>query len=444
MAAKGSEKPPSIQPHILRARAHVRAFIKEQKLLPEPPQFVISDGLAVVQLARPITRGDLHQLSYLYAADPDALKAQHEETAADEASIAAGGFSWLTKTTKMGAYSFNLPAGPTGAFGTCPIASLAWPQEQWRAQPKLNPAGKRALGKAEMLPSQWVCSHCYGLKGAYGSPSVIVIQELRRQVVESLMVDPRRLADLMVATVRVAQIKSARTLARLRLMAPSEQASKVPLVPAPEFFRIHDSGDFGLGPKYVEAWMAACHLLAKPVTLKVPLSITGPMPDVIGPDTWGKGLDLTLPAVRLWAATRMWGVDAGLEGVADSSCGASLTPKCIPANLSIRPSGLRLGSGPPSGLPLGYAKASAVATVDELKTLTDWVCPAYLPVAAEASALGVKAGGASAKRSKAPGACPRAAGPDAADSMADRPSPVGHGCRTCWLDTDKSVGYPFH
>ena len=447
---------PDVQPHIHRARAELKTFIDANRLLPEDPVMTIDGGLLTISLSRPINLDEMRHLSYLFAADPDVTRAKHEardikrrQTGGEaytepEDRVKLSGFSVLARTTKMGAYSFNLPAGPTGpsSLGTCRVSAKHWPIGQYQSDVAVNELGEQGIAKRDA--KDWICSNCYAMKGAYGSPTVILIQELRRQWVASFADradGSHQLATWLTRAIRWGQLSSIKAKASLAGKLDKSGNDRSVMVPNPGYFRIHDAGDFGLGPWYADAWFETCSRCAEPHVVRLPKkgSSDGLPPEFI--DTHGdvQGVEHTLPAVRFWAATRAWTVNSGLEQYVRGVCSAKQEDFCVPENLSLRPSALYFGDAPPvlNGKHLtvfgqqavlvgGYAQGTTADTLDRAKPET-WSCPAYKPT------------DPSKPKKSQPGACQKSVGPDG-----EKPAPEGPGCRACWDHSDKPVTYVRH
>jgi len=99
--------------------------------------------------------------------------------------VVVGSMGLLTETSKMGCYSFNLPAGPKYVGGTCPAAGLGF-MYGTIGQLLKSQAGKR--DKAVMIdPERFICNGCYAMKGAYGNPSTVANMQIRMVLVTALL-----------------------------------------------------------------------------------------------------------------------------------------------------------------------------------------------------------------------------------------------------------------
>lgn len=284
--------------------------------------------------------------------------------------------SVFTETSKMACPSFSLPAGPTTEAGTCPAANQS------------RKGGLREEGKV------FVCSECYAFSLNYIFPNVALAQAarlmwVRRQVEEdpsgrmlgesfaAAIEDYARDATLCNAPDGVGQrlVIELGVKERGRLCVPVRLPSvsgyrrmpcSTPLPPesgfrdtdewreangVPEgavcgFFRIHDSGDYGVLTKpsawetYANAWKIAAE---------------------------------SLPHVQFWVPTRMWMWDK-----LTACMGAS------PPNLSVRPSALSIDDDAP--VVEGLVAGSAVFGKERMKMAQEewtgdagqtWPCPVY-------------------------------------------------------------------
>jgi hypothetical protein len=401
--------------------------------------WVIDDGVLKVHFKRLITFGDY------FAAH--GIRSAGKPPASDKPAMRA--LSLLVKTTKMGAYSANLPAGPVHLKGCCPASVVGWADEAGRADKKALPVLKSGVS---VDPDNWLCTGCYALKNTYGNPSTQLIQAVRREVTLKLLRRSGAFADMMERAIRLAQIKSIRAIARA-VKAGTDRSE----ICHPEYFRIHDSGDFGFAQtgvaatRYQEEWFEICRRCSVPVTWTVP-PVLGADPGLVG--KWDKGTSMTLPAIRFWAPTRTW-ILAGVFSPAQLAQ--------VPSNLTLRPSSLSFGAPPPSA---PYLSAGATsANIDLIapqgggtpRVKVDWVCPAMLPPRhkdrekdphwAGRFAPDVVGGTewSEEKKGWVEGACGRSSGPDPKGTKKDRPiMKGGHGCRYCWDHPHNTVAYLEH
>lgn len=373
------------------------------------------------------------------AAEKDNLS---EEDIADINSgkaIIASRFSVLTLTSKMGCYSFNLPAGPLthGFNGTCPAAGFGFPMLDAKDRPK---KGSKFYDMATTDPNRFLCSGCYGLKGLYGSPLVYTMMECRKQWVEALLKkDPKELIDKLVRSIRMGQAQSITERFFLSEMGLQDQTWTIP---DPKYFRIHDVGDCWR-EDYFMAWCEVARQCS--VGYKE------------------RDLGLELPPVKFWMPSRMW-MWPGPIAEKHFMCKA-MKSGCVPENLCIRPSAAHFGDASPDlNAPGAGRGAGAVGMSDHLtdqdldhartvvgKLVTEggngWICPAYLApevvLPGSKRAVGGGEWKVAGKKNKylelVGGACARAHGPNG-----EEPAPKGTGCRACWERPDLKIVYPEH
>lgn len=243
----------------------------------------------------------------------------------------------LTATAKMSSPSFGLPAGRGEEGGTCPARMVA--QRAFRA-------GKVGEGGSTVAHREVICDRCYAMGANYGYANNMIAQEGRAVWINQILkpradslYSPDQLPGMLATMVASYALNgggggrtkqeigrwnsaekrleyspgkiSARaiepTSLRLVIDRPvmrTEQytrsglglinftkiattpewfaAMKTPNNAVAGFFRIHDSGDFGLGKGYMEAW--------------------------------GKTFRM-LPYVQFWAPTRMWAMMANRDFV---------------------------------------------------------------------------------------------------------------------------------
>lgn len=125
-----------------------------------------------------ITMAEVYEV-YRRAGYPDVKKPKHPE------AIAINNVSALTETSKMGCYSWNLPAGPAKLGGTCPASGLGF---MYSTIGELERAQK-ALRDPETVirPQSFICNGCYALKAAYGNPSNIFFMAMKLLVTQKLL-----------------------------------------------------------------------------------------------------------------------------------------------------------------------------------------------------------------------------------------------------------------
>lgn len=368
--------------------------------------------------------------------------------------------SFLTRTSKMGCYSFNLPAGPPEFGGACPASGIGFLYRQEKH--KHEHGAKETFeypdweqfvpNKAEELDTRvhtitkqkWICNACYALKGNYAYTSNVIGQLVKLGMVKK-MLQPggwkgRDFASYMLEAIEWGRKKSMKELR-------TTPAQLLHHIPHPDYFRIHDAGDF-FREEYWYQWVAVMD---------------------------------ALPDVHFWAPTRMWALKKPLR---------YLLAGPIAGNLALRPSALHFGD--PAPTVTGLAKGASSAQPDKVPP-TVWSCPAYdqehlyggsgpEPVVtgkgkkrqvkegfyycADATSSKVKwimvpeddltpckTKGGKVQISMEAGSCQRAHGP-ASPGLPKRFLPVidhndlpirqgGYGCRACW-DTTTPVYYHEH
>lgn len=459
-----------------------------------------------------ITNAEVYDV-FVRAGYPDIKKPKHPSKAAINNVTA------LTETTKMGCYSWNLPAGPAKLGGTCPASGLGF---MYSTRNELERT-QSALRDPETVirPLSFICNGCYALKAAYGNPSNIFFMALKMIVTQRLLRieaarergsdkrEPRfhfasaevfdaaekkfgnkRLtsevlglayADGMLSPVdfgfdhfmRMA-IERSRARVRVRraklkhfgytaieyeaternvnlvevrdeaikLMDVVEDETTKPAMrkkaqdnlatlfkntrlteadilapvgkgkrkrdvwelPDPDYFRIHDAGDF-FNDSYFNSWMKVCSSL---------------------PDVW------------FWAPTRVWAFRGSLsDGTRRDEDALSMVPK----NLALRPSTLHFRDEAPTaayldslGLPkyqpsIGNGLSAASGSAPKIPTATDWKCPAYEHWSKKGGAIRLD----SKTGKPVGGTCATARGPNGEE-----------GCRACWRYNDTVVFYSEH
>lgn len=287
-----------------------------------------------------------------------------------------GSTSLFTETTKMACPSFSLPAGPTSEAGTCPAANQS------------KKGGMREKGKT------FICDGCYSLEANYIYPNVALSQVARLMWVRRLLKeDPtgntlgatfvRAIEDLarhgtlssspdgvgarlvleigvqdrgrLVVPVRLPSVSGHR-LMPVSTPLPAESgfrdtdewraSRRVPDGAVCGFFRIHDSGDYGV--------------------------LTSPAAWKAYANAW-KEAALALPHVQFWVPTRMWMWDDLVRSMGE-----------LPDNLSVRPSALNVDEESPvvEGLVAGSTVFSKDRMGQALREWTGaagetWACPVY-------------------------------------------------------------------
>lgn len=279
----------------------------------------------------------------------------------------------LVETTKMGCYSWNLPAGPLRFGGACPGANMAFdvdrvsqidPMAGVRVRNAVRRAKTYAVGKYEAavpkrnadIARRFICNGCYAMKNSYGNPSTIVGMAWKRLWLRGFALPTGQFVPAMVGAIQVARQKCRKARKRAG-NDPRALAS----IAHPDFFRIHDSGDF-FSREYLEAWLDICR---------------------------------ALPDVHFWAPSRIW-TTASLARDLERIIAQGKLPK----NLALRPSGLFFDGPEPNvpGLAGGTSSGQIVFEVKRGRIHLDiastgpktWGCPAYLPEVMGGGALPLK------------------------------------------------------
>ena len=259
--------------------------------------------------------------------------------------------------------------------------------------------------------------NCYAIKNSYGNPSQIMFQSMRYMLVLQWL-QQGTFVENIVNAIQASRMRSTDRLAKL---PPSLRWT----VPNPNFFRIHDSGDF-FSPEYTRAWFEVCR---------------------------------RIPDVMFWAPTRMWMIKKAASTVFSQG---------IPPNLALRPSALHFGEHSPRVDNPGTAQASVGAAIRLSVVMPGlsagsgsgkqvpkgtWRCPAYEHVT-EGGGLGAKVTRKgepkltkTGKVTEAEGTCARAHGPNSplrgGNDMLDTPD-QGYGCRACWRNRETPIFYQEH
>lgn len=277
--------------------------------------------------------GSLPRLE-LHLDEPVIPKGEHHMPWNPPASPNARRFKVLSWTSKMGAPSFSLPAGPLEAGGSCPGAAAGQsivPADKLRKAAKIV---SRETGEPVRL-QQAICQFCYAEGGQYATGQVQFAQVLRYAWTQTALRTERgteEWIDAMVFAVQNAQY-----------LLDGGRIDKTTYEPERfegRFFRIHDSGDF-FSPKYVRAWK----------------EVANRCPDVL-----------------FWAPTRCWATSWGVDVVNEVNA--------QPDNLIIRPSSYHVNEPPPRALGPGWAAGSTtfdkkLVDYGEHVRDFDWNCRAY-------------------------------------------------------------------
>jgi hypothetical protein len=386
-------------------------------------------GLVGLKLARKVKHAELAAAHNMGKRDLEAMadwgegfkpKISNEESS----RVAAGKVSLFSHTQKMGCYSFNMPAGPTGMSitgeaigGTCPSSSMWFP---------LVVKGKSLIKRSASYKNvkidvrTGICAGCYGLKGNYGRPSLMFFMECRRRWIDWHLKNPQRRA-LLVKRLHEAVRWSQISATILRMASDPADWDKLP---HPGYFRIHDVGDF-YKRELLDVWIDVARKCSRP-------------------EMWN---GFQMPMVKFWAPTRVWMI----AGILDRT-----VAKKMPGNFILRPSAGHFGERSPELSEVGYAAGSTSTDVDPdltQQTLQNaamvvgevrsakkgargkgWICPAYVSPD--------KGGGtiwSEKKKEWVGGTCNRSIGPGGVDR-----EPGNVGCRACWEQRGLAVVYPCH
>jgi len=287
-------------------------------------------------------------------------------------------------TTKMGAGSFSLAAGPPKSVGgTCVCSALPDGYSGYRQIP-----GVQADQPGGRFDEQ-ICRKCYSNKGNYMHRGSQYAQVLRYHWLAGMLADAG-VDETAVALARAIDVHSRNEKRRDK---KGED---------PRFFRIHDSGDlFSLD--YWEVWKRVCEMHGD---------------------------------IQFWMPTRAWWAPGFARKWGE-----------IPENLAFRPSAYHFDDHAPvvpgmsAGSTAHYWDRSR-QTDPIAQGLSDWVCPAYTGGAGKC--IGALAR-ATREWRKNPGWLQKLRG--VVSSMHRRELELtdnGKDCRVCWLNRDASVSYKAH
>jgi hypothetical protein len=229
----------------------------------------------------------------------------------------------FTKTSKMSALSFSLPAGGDKWQGTCPAEQLQRATGNYMAKIPTDWKGQGVEAQRE----KFICAACYAGKGQYPMDTTQMPQLARLYWVKNLLAQDNG------PVVLAAELIRALTWATAALQR--QKRDKKDYLD-PRFFRIHDSGDF-FGPDYYEAWKIVCHHFTQ--------------------------------TISFWAPTREW---------VHAQTGMRNLLRDLPPNLALRPSAIHVGDPAPQ-----VPGMSAGTTVALDQSISDWNCPVYSEVEGE-------------------------------------------------------------
>ena len=227
---------------------------------------------------------------------------------------------FFTKTSKMSAASWSIPAGPPSVGGACPSAEIFKSAGAYQVALQQGDVEQRPAAKAE-----WICQYCYAGKSNYMHRTSQYSQTARWIWLSGMIRDAglEKAVDVMAGALRVHLGNSKRR----------EKSFE-----NPKYFRIHDSGDFTLSPNTYLLWT-------------------------------GVARELQGDGVNFWAPTRMWTFPKFNDLVRKNP---------PPSNMSLRPSALHFGDVAPA-----IDGFDAGSTAHDIKNdpvaggKADWICPAY-------------------------------------------------------------------
>lgn len=382
------------QPHVIKLRPHIRKVLPDPTMGPEKLPKIVDGGFDFSTLKKP-TRADLANirprgrapygwdftlvrgglvgtLFERYMTYGDIRRAMRQaktktvaENAAEDAVFLMQ-VGLLTNTSKMGCFSWNLPAGPEAHGGTCPGAQLAFYLDPYgkdksdaiaiaieRSKSHAAEQLRAEVPDAKEAVDRFVCNGCYAMKNCYGNPSMVTIMEWRRAWLMGWALPRRTFIPTMVGIIRMSQIAS-----RKRMKMAGSDPFALASATHPDFFRIHDAGDM-VNEEYFDSWLEICE---------------------------------RLPRIHFWAPTRIWAHGQMAKVLEDR-----IRRGKIPKNLALRPSGLFFDSPAPqiTGVSGGASSNIVSFRVEGGKIKTSikgasgesWVCPAYLPTTIGGGAL---------------------------------------------------------
>lgn len=245
----------------------------------------------------------------------------------------------LTWTSKMGAPSFSIPAGPPGYGGSCPGAmggqSIVPERQLLRAKDRVAEILNKPVDIARCI-----CQFCYAETGRYGTAMIQGVQVLSFLWAKQAVLDGGNFVEVMDWAVKHADY---------RLDGEGRLPAEPTHHPYGRFFRIHDSGDF-FSRRYLQGWAEVARLN---------------------------------PDIGFWAPSRLWATNNWVTEVAESTG--------IPPNLAIRPSAYMVNDPTPQGLNLGAGWVDwSVVYAKEVKPYDtpgphnapdaayNWDCQAYI------------------------------------------------------------------
>ena len=297
------------------------------------------------------------------------------------------GASFFTKTDKMTAASFGIPAGPKSVGGTCPSAAL--PDSYVK---------HLSLGEVDDQPMRYdeqICRKCYANKGNFMYELQQLYQTARFHWLDDQFSSGLK-PDQVAAIVTEALATHLGNVKKRK--ADGED---------PRFFRIHDSGDLYTMDIW-RMWRKVC---------------------------------LNLPDVKFWCPTRQWLIPEYTK---------LFQREGVPENLALRPSAYHFDDIAPviDGLAAGSTahywedRKKDPRRTDPLgeADLADWVCPAY-------EEGGKSCGGALDRASRSRTGRDLESLQGVLGKMTPEERELtnnGHDCRVCWLKKDMRVSYKAH
>ena len=383
------------QPHVIRMRPFIRSILPDPSLGPEVlPKIDKDGGFDFSSLKKPTPNelsrirprgrapygwsfammrekmvGTLFDRYLPYKDVRSAIRkagAQIVSTQSPDGAVFLMQMGLLTNTSKMGCFSWNLPAGPEAHGGTCPGSQLAFyldPDGRDKSASIAIAIARSKSHAAEQLRAEvpsakeaverFICNGCYAMKNCYGNPSMVTIMEWRRMWLMGWALPKRMFIPTMIGIIKQSQVVS-----RKRMLKAGSDPFALAEATHPDYFRIHDAGDM-VNEEYFDSWLEICE---------------------------------RLPGINFWAPTRVW-AHGQMAKVLDDR----IRRGKIPRNLALRPSGLFFDApGPEIGGVAGGASSNVVTfRVDRGKIKTtikgatgeSWVCPAYLPTSIGGGAL---------------------------------------------------------
>lgn len=375
--------------------------------------------------------------------------------------------SLFTRTSKMGCFSFNLPAGPPELHGTCPSSTLAFATYTPR---KMLSRYDRRTDRQLLDPAAFICNGCYALKGQYGVESSIVTMQVRYALVRALLGMSSPVKVLMLNPVLSKEVLRGRSIEEASKYVLKQRLGEKPksfadvIVDALDWtivkldaargrrekkepFR-HSERDYRRAEKLLQPKKKGAEPVEGEPERVVLQRYAWQLPDPRyfrihdAGDFWSpKYLDQWLevcrrqPDIQFWAPTRVWAVKSMLPPE---------VLRRIPDNMTVRPSSLHFRQPPPTGWKIHAVKLPRVArgsrggglaagsgsTFGTRLPAHSWPCPAYLHYSVGGGAL-------FRKDVESPegygGTCSLARGPRGED-----------GCRACWDDPSMEVYYHEH